>query len=529
MKTNMAVNKEMTLELKDHDRNNSYAFFETVFNSSWLTSTVILIIGSFYLFTIRQGHFWGDDYSVYIQNAKNIVDGVDYNTTGYLYLAPYIGPGSYPPIFPLFLVPVYWLFGINLTAMKVEIVLAVMFSLLLLTRLLKEHLSIKEQVILLAMVGLNPVFWEIKDRVQSEPLFLVTINLSLYFVCRFYKSSGIHRWAKFAYVLATGASFYLAYGTRSVGLLLLPCLVLYDVFRNGKLSWPSSYGVGVVMVTIMLILLQSLLLPRAHSYIEQVQPGSQHFLYNWMVFIRDNVLRYTFSLAELWDNIYIKAPRIVLTILMSILAVIGFIAQAKRKVTFLELFVGLYAICIIIVPMTGGIRYLLPIVPFYLFYSLQGIKALPPGSSFRNAVIAIVVISVTTTYAASYSTRNFREIPNGVTKAEAIEFFDYVKKQTNENDVFIFTKPRALALFTGRKSSFFPLKKDDKEAWQYFRTVNATYLVVGPAGVEPHEQVFFTGFVDRNKSYFREVYANADFVIYRILDMPSFIEVASGS
>lgn len=529
MNTIMAVNKEMAFEVNDHNRSNPYAFFETASNKSWLPSMVILIIGGFYLLTIRRGHFWGDDYSVYIQNAKNIVDGVDYNTTGYLYLAPYIGPGSYPPIFPLLLAPVYWLFGINLTAMKVEIVVVFLFSLLLLLQLLKEYLSIKEQIILLAMVGFNPVFWEIKDRIQSEPLFLVTINLSIYFVCRYYKSVGISEWGKLAYILGTGVSFYLAYGTRSVGLLLLPCLLLYDVFRNGKLSWPSFYAVGVVMVAIALIMLQSFLLPRAHSYVEQVQPGSQHFLYNWMVFIRDNVLRYTFSLAELWDNIYSKLPRIGLTILMSILAVIGFIDQAKRKVTFLELFVGLYAICIIIVPMTGGIRYLLPIVSFYLFYSLQGIKALPQRNGFRTAVIAIVVISVTATYAASYNTRNFREVPNSITKAEAIEFFEYVKKQTNENDVFIFTKPRALALFTGRKSSFFPLKKDDKEAWEYFRTVNATYLVVGPVGVEPHEQVFFTGFVGRNKDYFREVYANADFVIYQILDMPSFSAVASKS
>ncbi len=526
MMISKAANKEMTFVLNDHNVNNPSDVSETASNSNWITSMVVLIIGGFYLLTIRQGHFWGDDYSVYIQNAKNIVDGVDYNTTSYLYLAPYIGPGSYPPIFPLFLAPVYRLFGINLTAMKVEIILALVFSLLLLARLLKQYLSLKEQIILLAMVGLNPIFWEIKDRIQSEPLFFVTINLSVYLVCRFYASNA-NGWAKLAYVLVTGVSFYLAYGTRSVGLLLLPCLALYDIFRKGRLSLPSFYAVGVATVTIALVLLQSLLLPRGHSYIEQVQPGSQHFLYNWMVFIRDNVLRYTFSMTELWDNIYSKLPRIGLTILMSILAVIGFIAQAKRKITFMELFVSLYAICIVIVPMTGGIRYMLPIVPFYLFYSLQGIKALPPKNGFRNVVIALVAISVVATYAASYSTQNFKEIPNGVTKAEAIEFFNYVKTQTNENDVFIFTKPRALALFTGRKSSFFPLKMNDKEVWQYFKTVNATYLVVGPAGVEPHEQVFFKGFVSRNKIHFHEVYTNPDFVIYRILDMPSFNEVAS--
>lgn len=524
----MAANKAMGFELKGHGLNNSDVTFEAASKSSWLTSAVILIIGSFYLLTIRQGHFWGDDYSVYIQNAKNIVDGVDYNTTSYLYLAPYIGPGAYPPIFPIFLAPVYWAFGMNLTAMKVEVILAFLFSLWLLIQLLKGYLSIKQQIILLAMIGLNPLFWSIKDRIQSEPLFLATVNLSIYLVCQFYKS-GAGGTTRLAYILATGISFYLSYGTRSVGLLLLPCLVLYDVFRNRRLSWPSFYTVGVVMVTIALVLLQSFALQRAHSYIEQVQPGSQHFLYNWMVFIRDNIARYTFSMTELWDNVYSKLPRIGLTILMSILAMIGFIIQAKRKVTFQELFVGLYAVCIVIVPMTGGIRYMLPIVPFYMFYSLQGIKALPEKNGLRNIIIVIVGASVIATYAANYSTQNYKEIPNGITKTEAIEFFEYVKKQTNENDVIIFNKPRALALFTSRKSSFFPLKQDDNGVWQYFKSINATHVVVGPDTLEPHEQVFIREFVSRNANFFRQVYANADFKIYRVLGMPGFNQLASDS
>ncbi len=517
---------EIVVELfdKSHFGNTPSGRFAAVTDSkvksSQLIFLVILLIGSFYLTTIRQGHYWGDDYAVYIQHAKNIVEGAEYDRFNYLYLPSYVGPGSYPPIFPLFLTPVYWLFGMNLMAMKVAVTLAFMFSLWLLTRILKDYLTVKQQAILLIMVGLNPYFWNLKDRIESEMLFCAAVNLSVYIVCKFYKSSVIGL-AKLAYVLATGVSFYLAYGTRSAGLVLLPCLVLYDILRNRKLSWPSLYSIGVTTVTIALVIIQSFALRSDRSYVEQVQAGSQNFLYNWMVFIWQNIPRYTFSLTELWDNGYSKLFRISLAVLVSGLAVVGFLAQARRKATFLEVFVALYAISIVIVPMTGGIRYMLPIVPFYMFYALQGVMALPDNGGIRKCGIAAVTLAIIATYALNYSSQDYNEIPNGITKAEAADIFDYIKKQTTENDVIIFTKPRALALLTERKSSFYPRRESDGKIWGYFDKIRATHIVVGPNGEEPYDQAFLQGFVSRNMNLLRKEYVNADFVVYRITSLPN--------
>ena len=35
---------------------------------------LIALIGVFYLATIREGHRWGDDFSLYILHAKNIAE-----------------------------------------------------------------------------------------------------------------------------------------------------------------------------------------------------------------------------------------------------------------------------------------------------------------------------------------------------------------------------------------------------------------------------------------------------------------------
>ena len=55
---------------------------------------VILSLCLFYFLTIRDGHNWGGDFSMYIHHAKNIVDGTKYQDTGYIY-----NP-SYPSLSP---------------------------------------------------------------------------------------------------------------------------------------------------------------------------------------------------------------------------------------------------------------------------------------------------------------------------------------------------------------------------------------------------------------------------------------------
>ena len=72
----------------------------------------VLLAGVFYMLTIRDGHDWGDDFSMYIRHAENIAQGLPYAQSGYIYnpYNPSIGPRMYPPGFPLLLAPVARLF-----------------------------------------------------------------------------------------------------------------------------------------------------------------------------------------------------------------------------------------------------------------------------------------------------------------------------------------------------------------------------------------------------------------------------------
>ncbi len=480
----------------------------------------IVAICIFYLLTIRAGHHWGDDFSMYIQHAKNIAEGVNYRNSNYIYCPPYVGPNFYPPILPLLLAPIIKLFGLNLTAMKVELILVFALSLFMLVQVVKDFLPRDWQLALVLLVGFNPYYWSVKEGIESEVPFYLMVFLSVYLVHKAYdrldRETSLK--IKLGYILATGVSFYLAYGTRIVGLVLIPSLVLYDLIRNRKVTF---FAVGTIIVAAALMIAQSVLLRGGQSYVEFIQGDHQGILImDWINMLMINIPRYTSSLTRIWDNGYFKLPRLGMTVLIFGLALIGFLAQLRKRITFIELFVVLYTTCIVIMPMDGGVRYLLPVIPFFLFHSLQGIRLLTERSKMKNLALGSIAAAILVTYGLAYSTYSLQEVPKSITSPEAVEFLNYINQKTDPNEVIIFGKPRALALYTSRKSSIYPIMGDDKGRWSYFKRIKATFIVLGPLGVEPHEDEFLAGFLNRNQGFIREEFSNSIFKVYRITNFP---------
>lgn len=493
-------------------------------SARWLPLAVALAVGVFYLLTIRTGHEWGDDFSLYLMHARNLAGGLEYRPAEYLHYSPYIGPDAYPPVFPLLLAPVYWLFGLNLTAMKVVVIVMFVASLLVFGQMLKEKMSPVGQAALIAVAGFCPYVWDQKDRLTSDLVFLVFAYLGMLLVNKAYRekqSEEADKWDgdRVKLALVIGVVFYLAYGTRSLGLLLVPCLLLFDLVHRRK--WlPSRLACGVTAVTGSLVLLQSRLLHSDRGYYDQLATSFHDSAGAWLQYISGNVFGYGMALTEIWGNGYHRPARLALATAMTVLMVVGYLARVRKKLNYLDLFVAVYLITVSVVPMDGGGRYLVPLIPFFVLYAWEGLQVLPVGNRVRNAVVVALGIAILGSYAAKYAKLDLKTFPDGITKAEAVEFFDYVKQRTRPADVFVFTKPRALALFTDRKSSFYPLHLNDKGLWDYFQQINATHIVLGPKGISLEEQKFLTTFVGKYSASLREEFVNADFVSYRIMGIP---------
>jgi hypothetical protein len=465
--------------------------------------SIIALIGIFHLLTLREGHCWGGDFSMYIQHAKNIVEGTEYRNTGYLYNYRYstLGPETFPPVFPLLLTPVYYWFGLHFIAMKVELVLLFLIALWFIYTSFKSELPFPYLAAIVGILGFNPYFWSFKDNILADIPFLFFIYLSLWFIHRAHQSTLSKRFQLFSAVIS-GFMIYLAYGTRSLGLLLIFCLVIYDFIRLRKIE---RFTIVTIIVFGLFMMVQAILSHNDSGYLDQL---THITLYT----IVQNTEIYARQLSLFWDNGFYHSVRHLLFGVTCILAIIGYLTRIRRSITVFEIFLFLYLAAIIIFPFTQ-MRYLIPVFPLYIFYTFVGIHEIARFYRITQEryIFTILLLGIVFSYLAKYTTFDYGPIHEGIHTKEAIELFTSIKHNTTEQDVIIFQKPRVLALFTERKVAAYHPTNDDQELWNYFQQIQATYLITGPFDSE-----YFLHFVRKYQERFILVDSISDFKIYKI-------------
>ncbi|PID58898.1 hypothetical protein CSB45_02545 [candidate division KSB3 bacterium] len=464
---------------------------------------IMVLVGIVYGSTLRAGHPWGGDFSQYIHHAKNLVEGRAYHQTGYIYNPCYatLGPETFPPVFPLILVPSYYVFGFNLTPMKYSVILFFLLALWCVYLTFRDELSFPYLITALSLLAFHPYFWEMKDEILSDIPFLCFVYLGLFLIQKTYQSTRAPRKIS---TLCLGLTIYSAYGTRSLGLILLVSLLVCDVIQRRRIS---AFAVTTSLITGILIVLQALFFHSDRSYIDQfMQINLQSSL--------QNAVLYTKRLSLFWNNGYSHSARHVLFTVTTIAACFAYGIRVKKTLGILEIFSVFYIAAIIIFPF-GQMRYVIPLLPLYVFYISWAIQYLHHSLGTPRAAkwsLAALLVAAFAVYAAQYSTMDYGPIREGVAKKENVELFAYIKAHTDQNDVFFFRKPRVLALFTGRKASYSHDVHSDAELWDFLRKIEAAYFIIGTL-----DTAQVADFVERQQEAFELVYSNADVHVYKIL------------
>jgi 4-amino-4-deoxy-L-arabinose transferase-like glycosyltransferase len=470
-----------------------------------------LLIGMFYLATIREGHAWGDDFSMYIRHAQNIARGEPYADTGYIYNPrnAVVGPRMYPPGFPLLLAPVVHVFGLDLRPMKIFVLAFFVGSLLVMIPLFGNVLSSAQLTVLVLIVGLNPVFWELKDHVTSDLPFLFFALLGLHLFTRAAASDAPARRRATLAVLA-GVATYAAYATRTLALMVVPSVVGHDLVRERRIG---TYAALTTAVIVVLAGTQYVVWIRDASYFDQVS--------NPVAVAQRNVPAYLRALSDLWENGYSENVRRLAFLVTGSLAALGYVSSFRARVGVIHVFPPLYLAAVMLWPSYQGMRLLVPIVPFYFCFCLLGVRridaAVGPTGKARHAVAGVFLVAVLASYAGRYSTLQFGPLAEGIAKQESKELFEFVSTATDPDDVLVFSKPRALALMTGRKVSGGYSPAEPCELWRYMSEIGASYVITGPAPDTTNDDaIYLSRFVSQFGGDLRPVMANRDLAVYRI-------------
>jgi hypothetical protein len=481
---------------------------------SLIVAALLCGIGVVHLASLREGHIWGDDFAHYLLHARNLAEGVPYAQIGYIYNPHYpsLAPPTYPPGCPALLAPVYAIWGLNLTALKVEMIVFFLVFLLAVYLGFRKELGFARTLALVAILGLNHYFIKDVNGVASDMPFLALVYLALWLI-RKADEVPLNTWRRSVYFMVSGVVIYLAYSTRSLGALLIPAMLVHqDPVGKWRATWPAIWATAVFGI---LAVLQAMLFHSDRHYLDQLGAGP--------VVLLHNAFGYLIRLATFWHNGYWQAPSMALFAGVTLLAGLGYADCLRRRITICEAFTAIYVITILLWPSYQGERYLYPVIPLYVFYALRGLdhRWIANRPRLRQAVVAFLVLAVSLTYAARVVHHKRGPMPEGVAKRQSVEMFEHIRSTTGDHDVIVFIKPRALALFTRRKASVYHRADKDQALWDYFRQIGATRLVVvenDQAFTEAEDPAmlrFLRGFVERNRARLRPTFANSDFTVYR--------------
>jgi hypothetical protein len=412
---------------------------------------------------------------MYIHEAANIATGTPYDRTGYIYnpFNPSLGPKSYPPVFPMLLSPIYAIAGLNLSLMKMEIIVLFGADLVITHVMLKHVVSSVQSTVIIALLGFSPYYWEFCANILSDIPFSLFCIASLLLIHLQQERRDTERFRTCLVESAlTGCFLYLAFGTRTAGIALVIAYIIYEFFkwRRPRLVFLAALGCfGILVVG------QRVLLPSNARYIDQIQL-TPHALLSTMY---QNAWAYERSLSDLWSNGHFPRVAAWLSHCTLALSCVGFAFRVttRQRASILESFYVTYSLLILAWPSYQGLRLLLPIIPLYLLYALLGLKLVTKAFARVRLIYAVILSIIVLSYVGFYSSAQYGPLREGVGTNSSVALFRWIRTNTGTRDVFIFWKPRALSLYTGRPAATYQLASTDAVC-NFVTSINTKYVVV---------------------------------------------------
>ena len=413
------------------------------------TVLLVFLIPLFFI-NIKSSHDWGDDFAQYIHQAKNISEGISQNNTGYIFNSDlFLGPQAYPTGFPLLLTPFIKQYGFNFMVlnytMTIFLVIASLFGFLF----LRKHFSFLAAFFTTLIIAYNPIFLNFKTEVVSDLAFTSFLLVSVYLI---FKSKTI------ATALLLGLMLAFLAHIRAIGLLVIFVFLIHELIIVTSIKEFSLHRHQKTLISLFSFAVLYFILKFAFPC-ETNYPS--FFEFNGLCNRINEHVSYNFLALSYFFNIYEPKTQYFIGVIGSAALVtfstLGYFYEWKEhKFNFINLFVLVYIIFIAVFQFGDtGLRFISPILFFIFFYAIVAIKkVLQPFN--LNYKLASLVFGLILLLSYKPSIEKIIENQNitvdGPCTDSSYEAFNFIKSLQLTNEVIVFEKPRALALFTNTKS-----------------------------------------------------------------------------
>jgi 4-amino-4-deoxy-L-arabinose transferase-like glycosyltransferase len=437
---------------------------------------VILMISIFLFASTRRGTSWGDDWTMYVHHAKNMVEGKKYDEGLFLYNPHYptYSPKSYSPGFPIILIPFYALFGLNIAVLKIPCILLFIGSLIFFVLRYRKEFSQTVLISCILLIGLSPYCWDLKDSILSDFALLFSVLLCAWAIHTYYITHSSKK-----YYILIGLLIYFAYAVKPLGCLFIPALFVFDLWNEKRITQKFLL---VTLVFILFFGIQTMMIPGSGSYLGMVKEvygeksigeigtnilsilNAYHVSFPdfWLIHHEESTSNH---IAEIYTNFFL------------ILFGIGLIYRLIYKNSPTEWFILFYILVVLLFTGFQGVRYLVPLFPFFFVYVFSFL-AIIPYKKIIPLICFVLISPLVFFYFKAYSQAPWQNIQWGIHEESAQTMFAYIRENTPKESVFVNSKPRALSLYTDRNASIFFYTENKNDLKNYMKTIHTNYVLV---------------------------------------------------
>ena len=493
--------------------------------------SIILSVFIINIISFKNGHNWGDDFAEYIGLTKSIVDGtVDKFMSIYRYRVEHstlwVGTTDLYWGISFLLSPIYYFFGLDIHIMKIYIYIFFTLSLFVVYFLFQDKLNNIQNLLLVAIMGFNPYFFDFKDDVGTDVPYLFFSLLTLFLIKRFICLNKI--WInKYISYFLIGFIIFLSYFIRPIGIILLPTLLFFQYFQSRSSSKSikdfivsEKYKFIPYVTFLIFMLISSGIFPGniisghggliLNTNVSKIILNIKYYICGFAIYLPYFSVTYNvFGFG--YDKIHLILYSMILA-----LVILGVI-HSRKEDYFYILYIIFNLIILIIFPARDK-RLLMPIFPFFLYFLFAGSSkislsfALSKKYNFENVsavyiiALGIMLVSLADISHAAYKNIVFNrtEVIDGPYAHDSKEMFNWIKENTKDDDTIIFFKPRVMSLYTGRKS--FVMTRENFTPDMAFNS-DAKYVVINKTKYTDYDLTLqdFQGKLDcefENKSFF---------------------------
>jgi hypothetical protein len=328
----------------------------------------------------------------------------------------------------------------------------------------------------------------------------------------FVKSTATRR---YGWGILSGAAIFLTVSLRTVGVALLPTLLLADLLGHRRLN--------VISLTIPMITLTALWIGQQAL---GLSGGNYEFIANFRFFTpAENIQTFYWAFAQPSTNSAFPRVMIGIFLILVALATIGLLYEAARGMV-IAIFIVAYTVLLLVLPnFASGARYLVPNLLVLGAFAARGATLLSrmAGAGMRTrqagvwgAAILGLVWCILVPSPLPPGHWNF-----GVAADPAREMFAFIREQTPADALLAASKPRSFHLFTRRTTIRPPAVGTMAEMVAWLKDHHVSYVVVKYSPPQwnydltdcPEMPLCRT---DHQTPGIEELFRNSDFVLFRL-------------